>query len=134
MKIKERRVLLYSTYLGGPGSDSASGIAVDAAGNAYVAGETTSRDFPVVPGSFETHRSSSGSEAFVVKLNTGGSDLVYGTFLGGGAVDMKASAVAVDPMGSAYVTGSQPGPSVRRTRDALTDAGSGFLRGLDAPG
>jgi hypothetical protein len=94
--------LIYSTYLGGTGFDSGGGLAIDAAGNAYVAGGTGSFDFPTTPGVFDTL--SDGSEAFVTKLNPTGSALVYSTVLGGTGSE-GASAVVLDPAGDAWVTG-----------------------------
>ncbi|HLI30507.1 MAG TPA: SBBP repeat-containing protein, partial [Terriglobia bacterium] len=95
--------LLYSTFLGGSGSDSGQAIAVDSAGEAYVAGFTFSTDFPVQ----SPLQSSSGgsSDAFIAKLNASGSALVYSTYLGGNGED-KGLGIAVDASGEAYVTGS----------------------------
>jgi YVTN family beta-propeller protein len=92
--------LAYSTYLGGSDTDRASGIAVDAEGNAYLAGKTYSSDFPVTPGAFQT----SYRQTFVAKLNPTGSELVYSTFLGGNGAG-GAWGIAVDESGHAYVTG-----------------------------
>jgi hypothetical protein len=95
--------LVYSTYLGGSGSDGGTGIAVDAAGNAYVTGETASTDFPTAN---PLQPSLGGAEdAFVAKLNPAGSALVYSTYLGGNSDD-SGSGIAVDGAGNAYVTGS----------------------------
>jgi hypothetical protein len=87
--------LVYSTYLGGSGVDSGNGIAVDSSRNAYVTGQTRSTNFPTVN---PLQASSGGGEgdAFVTKLNPGGSALVYSTYLGGSSVDV-GNAVAVDP-------------------------------------
>ncbi len=95
--------LMYSTYLGGTGGEEGTGIAVDAAGNAYVTGVTESTNFPTTPGAFQT-ASGGGVNAFVAKLNPLGTALVYSTYLGGrgGAL---AAGIAVDAGGSAYVTG-----------------------------
>ena len=98
-------VLAYSTYLGGSGGDGGAGIAVDAAGNAYVTGGTSSANFPTTPGAFQTALSSSGGNAFVTKLNATGTALVYSTYLGGSGTD-QGNGIAVDSAGNAYVTGS----------------------------
>ena len=94
--------LVYSTYLGGSVLDSANAIAVDAAGNAYVAGQTSSPDFPVTPEAFQT--SNKGANTFVTKLSPTGGALVYSTYLGGSVFD-SAYAIAVDAAGNAYVAG-----------------------------
>jgi hypothetical protein len=73
--------LLYSTYLGGSGYDNGSGIAVDASGNAYVTGGTSSSDFPTTPGAFQATYGGNG-DAFVSKLNASGSALLYSTTWG----------------------------------------------------
>ena len=107
--------LVYSTFLGGNGGDSGTAVAVDAAGNAYVTGATTSTNFPVTPGAFQTTlpASTCGIESapqpcehiFVAKLNADGSSLDYSTYLGGNGPDFVYG-VAVDSSGSAYVTGT----------------------------
>jgi hypothetical protein len=95
--------LVYSTYLGGGGLDGGRGIAVDSVGNAYVAGQTGSHNFPTTPAAYQT--TFGGSEdAFVAKLNPSGS-VVYSTYLGGSGGD-ASTAIAVDQAGSAYVTGN----------------------------
>ena len=95
-------VLLYSTYLGGSGWDEGFGIAVDSEGNAYVTGVTTSTDFPT--SSPLQVSNSGGYDAFVAKLNTDGSALVYSTYLGGSGLD-GGRGIAVDSKGTACVTG-----------------------------
>ena len=118
--------LVYSTYLGGsrttgPSAPSgsrtnASGIAIDASGNAYVTGKTTSSDFPVTPGAFQARNALSPKpDAFVTKLDSSGSALVYSTYLGG-ADDDSASAIAVDIDGNAFITGSTVSPDFPITR------------------
>src|SRR2546428_3707820 len=103
-------VLAYSTYLGGGGDDFGNGIAVDAAGSAYVTGLTQSSNFPTTLGAVQP-TSHGGAEVFVTKLNPTGSALVYSTYLRGSDFDAGVSvvAVAVDPNCSincsAYVTG-----------------------------
>lgn len=97
--------LLYSTYLGGGGTDEVEGIAVDAAGNAYVTGYTLSSDFPgVTPASLQS-ASGGGRDAFVAKLSPTGAALLYSTYLGGSGSD-SGNGIAIDSSGNAYVTGS----------------------------
>jgi hypothetical protein len=96
--------LLYSTYLGGNNNDLGQGIAVDASGNAYIAGQTFSGNFPTTSGAFQTHFSDLSNAAFLAKLNPAGSALVYSTFIEDNYSD-GAYAVAIDKSGDAYVTG-----------------------------
>ena len=101
--------LVYSTYLGGCGGANCSGnefgydIAVDASGNAYVTGYTESTDFPTTSGAFDTTYNL-GTDAFVAKLNAGGTALTYSTFLGGTSTD-RGVGIAVDTVGNGYITG-----------------------------
>ncbi len=114
--------LVYSTYLGGNGADIARGIAVDAAGSAYITGQTSSGRVPLgQPGDFPLknpaqRQNRGGDVAFVTKLTPDGTGLVYSTYLGGasgsigganggGTGEGYANAIAIDPSGSAYVTG-----------------------------
>jgi hypothetical protein len=96
--------LVYCGYIGGSGGDTAYGIAVDASGNAYVAGQTFSTEatFPATVGPDLTY--AGNGDAFVAKVNVAGTALVYCGYLGGGFGDL-AYGIAVDSMGSAYVTG-----------------------------
>ena len=103
--------LVYSTFLGGAGREQGQGIAVDANGNAYVTGITESFDspftsayegFPVTSGAFQTRGS---FDAFVSKLNSKGSALMYSTYLGGSADVDRGWAIALDDAGNACVTG-----------------------------
>ena len=94
--------LLYSTFLGGAAADLASGIAVDAEGNAYIVGTTKSADFPTIPAYGSSYNG--GADVFVSKLGAAGDVLAYSTFLGG-TRDDYGSAIAVDVAGSAYLAG-----------------------------
>jgi hypothetical protein len=94
--------ILYSTFLGGGGTDAAGKIFVDATGNAYITGHTNSMDFPTADAFQATNQGL--YDAFVSKLNSSGNGLVYSTYLGGSANDY-GQGVAVDNLGSAYVTG-----------------------------
>ena len=95
--------LVYSTYLGGTGHDGGNGIAVDAAGNAYVAGNTASQDFPTLNARQPSYGGGVG-DGFVAKISPGGT-LLYATYLGGSDSD-GLTAIAVTSQGRAYVTGS----------------------------
>jgi hypothetical protein len=96
--------LNYATFLGGGSSDGGFGIAVDDNQAAYVTGFTYSSDFPTTPGSFDTIFDF--SDAFVVKVNPTGSDLLYSTFLGAAAG--QGNDIAIDTTGAAYVIASRP--------------------------
>jgi hypothetical protein len=94
--------ILYSTYLGGSQSDQGWAIAVDASGNAYITGGTSSADFPTANA---LQPAFAGNEdAFVAGVNAAGTALVYSTYLGGRGGEY-GSGVALDTAGSAYVTG-----------------------------
>ena len=95
-------VLLYSTYVGGSGADSGTCIAVDGGGNAYVAGSTTSADFPLAN---PLTNSTVAPDAFVTKLTSSGALMAYSTHLGGNASDV-ANGIAVDSAGDAYIAGT----------------------------
>ena len=105
--------LVYSTYLGGSAATAyADGIAVDGSGNAYVTGYTPSGDFPTTAAAFV---SGSAGGVFVAKLNAAGSALVYAAQVGDG----KASGIAVDSSGNAYVTGIALSPGFPTTAGAF---------------
>ncbi len=95
-------VLVYSTYLGGSLGDNGNGIAVDAAGNAYVTGNTGSTNFPTA--NPLQANNSGGDDVFVTKINATGSAVVYSTYLGGSGNDL-GFAIALASAGNAYVTG-----------------------------
>jgi hypothetical protein len=97
------RTLLYSTYIGGSGFDHAYDVAVDGAGNACVAGDTLSRDFPLANPVQATH--AGGDDAVVVEISSAGDRLLFSSYLGGRGDDSAAS-LAVSPSGRVYVTGT----------------------------
>jgi len=100
--------LIYSTYLGGSGDDSGLGIAVDGSGNAYVTGKTDSPNFPTSSPIQGTKGGAlTTSDAFVTKINAGGTAWSYSTYLGGNGND-AGWGIAVDGAGNAYVTGDTP--------------------------
>jgi hypothetical protein len=95
--------LVYSTFLGGSGFDEGYAIAVDASGNAYVTGNTSSSDFPTTAGAYD-RTYNGGGDVFVTELNAAGNGLIFSTFLGGSSWDI-AYAIGIDTAGSVYVTG-----------------------------
>ncbi|HEV2493118.1 MAG TPA: SBBP repeat-containing protein [Terriglobia bacterium] len=115
--------LVYSTYLGGSGTDRAFGIALDSANNAYVVGDTTSTNFPTTSGVVQASNNGS-SDAFATKLNTAGSALVYSTLLGGSDLD-RATGVAVDAGGHAFVTGLTQSSNFPTAHPFQTNFGGG---------
>ena len=144
--------LIYSTYLCGSGDVQGISIALDTAYNAYVVGGTTSTNFPVTPGAFRT-ANAGGLDAFVAKLNSTGSSLIYSTYLGGSGDDYSYSfsnGIAVDSAGNAYVVGITYSTNFPTTSgafdrtcgsDGLCNAGSGqppqpdnFVTKLNAAG
>ena len=106
-KISPSGQLILSTYLGGSGDDRGNSVAVDANGQAHVAGSTYSRDFPVL--NAWQPASAGNQDAFLAKFNASGSGLVYSTYFGGSngvtGQNEVANAVAVDGGGNAYIAG-----------------------------
>lgn len=105
--------LIYSTYLGGTGGDQGYGIALDSSGDTYITGVTSSSDFPVTCGAFQTvtPTKTAATADFVTRLNATGSALIYSTYLGGSgnqstpALGDVAQSIAVDNIGNAYIAG-----------------------------
>lgn len=133
--------LVYSTFLGGVG-DGGEGynygdgaITVDSSGSAYVTGITDSAAFPTTQGAYSTTCASSPCQsAFVTKLNTTGSGLVYSTFLGGNKEDSGRS-IAVDSSGAAYIGGVTTSTTFPVTPGAIQSSpGAGFVSKLNANG
>jgi hypothetical protein len=134
--------LIYSTYIGGSGADSAAGVAVDSSGNAYITGQTTSQNYPVTEGAFQSkfgYTTDGGSNAFVTKLNPAGTALVYSTYLGGNGEGDQANAIALDKLGDVYITGQTDATNFPLTAGAIqttNDAygGSAFVTKLNPTG
>ena len=136
-------VLVYSTYLGGGrigegfNFDRANGIAVDAEGNAYVTGATSSPNFPLANPYQDALDSNPWVwNAFVVKLSPDGSNLVYSTYLGGSG-QSEGYGIAVDTDGCAYVTGYNWGgsfPLVNPLPDDYAATGQAFVAKLNPTG
>jgi Bacterial Ig-like domain/Beta-propeller repeat len=131
--------LIYSTYLGGSALDQSGFtrvIAVDASGSAYVAGNTTSEDFPTTAGVFDTTHNGD-FDAFVAKFDPMGSELAYSTYIGGCCQDRPLS-IAVDSQGVAYAAGWTESTDFPTTAGAVDTTLGGpsddFVIALDAAG
>jgi hypothetical protein len=127
-------VILTSTYLGGTGEDLAEDVEVDAAGNTYVIGETSSADFPTAS-PFQAMRAGTNPDAFVTKFDQSGA-LVYSTYLGGGGGE-TGRAIEVDAGGNAHVggnTGSADFPTANPIQPTKGAGVDGFVTKLSPSG
>ncbi len=128
--------LVYSTYLGGSSDDYAEGIAVHSSGSAYVAGDTCSGDFPTTAGVVQPSLQGF-CDAFVAKLDPGGTALSFSTFLGGGKVEGAADIAVDEPAGNVYVTGptySGDFPTASALQPAKPNSGTVLYRTGDGGG
>lgn len=109
--------LIYSTFIGSYGNEDVLDIAIDAAGCVYATGSTESTYFPVTVGAFDTSYNGSDGytdDAFVLKLNEQGSDLIYSSYLGGRYAEY-GRAIAVDGSGGVYLCGDTTSPDFPST-------------------
>jgi hypothetical protein len=116
-------ILSYSRLLGGSGLDEAASVAVDAAGNVYIAGTTSSPGFPGAPGA------PGGIDLFVTKLDARGSSILFSTYIGGSGID-EARGMTIDSLGNVYVVGSTTStnfPTVSPRQAANAGESDGFL-------
>ena len=138
--------LVYSTFLGPTGFAEGHAIAVDASGNAYITGRTSSTSFTSA-GAFQTSFGGGSSDAFVEKFNTnlsGAASRIYSTYLGGGGQDFGGNptpagskAIAIDTAGNAYITGQTTStnfPTANAFQPANGGNTDGFLTKLNAAG
>ncbi len=128
--------LLFSTFLGAGSMEVGRSIAVDGSGNVYVAGPVDSWNFPTTPGAFDRNRDGT-TDAFVTKLNSAGSALLYSTFFGGSRYD-SANGMAIDPSGNVVITGDTDSGDLPTTAGAYDTTYGGnydaFVTKLNATG
>jgi hypothetical protein len=123
--------ILYSTYLGGYSWESIDGIAVDNAGNAYLASHTHSTDFPTTPGAWDRTcdncQTNVSTDGAVAKLNADGSEYIYSTLIGGADATGGEvfTGVVIDSAGNAYLTGNTHSIDFPTTTNALQPAFGG---------
>jgi hypothetical protein len=126
-------LLTYSTFLGGTGDESGQGIAVDGNGDAFIAGSTTSTDFPPT-----TNLAPASGCGFVTELNPAGTQQLYSSYLCGTSTMDEAFAIALDPSGKVYVAGTTGSTDFPTTTNALIQSplttnpnGTAFLTKID---
>jgi uncharacterized repeat protein (TIGR01451 family) len=116
--------LVFSTYLGGSSDDQGFSLAIDSSNNIYVAGHTSSTNFPVTAGALQTtcgvNASGSCSNGFALKVPSKGNVLTYSTYLGGsGGLGDSAYGIAIDTNGDAYLAGITGSPNFPTTSGAF---------------
>ena len=134
-KFSPQGALLYSTLLGS-GTTYGEAVAVDSLGSAYVTGQTNASAFPGAPAGGAQHANGGGFDAFVAKLNPGGTALSYFTFLGGAGTE-GGTAIAVDPSFNAYIAGTTTSTGLATGGAAQTTLRGGtnaFVAKLNASG
>lgn len=133
--------MTYATFLGGSGLDSANAVALDSTGNVFVAGSTTSLNFPVSNAFIATNQG--GTDGFISKLNSSATSLIFSTYYGGAGTD-TINALTLDSAANVYVAGETYSanlpvrhavqatkPGIRMTGSVQ---GSGFVAKLDSTG
>jgi hypothetical protein len=133
--------LLWSTYFGGPGDDQPNGLALDAAGDAYICGATSSGlSFPMTPGTFQAPQVSTYN-CFAAKFRGATGELVYSSVFGGSMTWQIAADIAVDSLGRATVVGGTHASDFPTTsgsfdpiKDSPLDSEAGFLTRFTASG
>jgi hypothetical protein len=124
--------IIFSTYLGGNNYDIGQGIAVDSSADVYVTGSTSSANFPTTGSAFQTTYGGN-TDAFVSKLDPSGSKLLFSSYLGGSATDYGL-ALAIDPSGNMFVTGSTQStdfPTVNPVQSGNAGNGDAFVAEID---
>lgn len=117
--------LVYSTHFGGSAKDESHGISIDSNGNAYVTGMTYSSDFPTTIGAFQTEKTGESVGAYVTKINSDGSNLIYSTYLSGSHGD-SGTDIDVDSKGNAYIVGWTTSSDFPTTKGAFQESLNGL--------
>jgi len=128
-KLNPQGAALFITYFGGSQDDIATGVKVHSTGAIYIAGQTSSQDFPTVEALQPTYGGS--QDCFVAKLNDSGQVVHYSTFLGGTSADM-ALALALDEDGHVVVTGTTGSQNFTLINALQDEPGDAQGLGLDA--
>ncbi|MFC1539731.1 SBBP repeat-containing protein, partial [Candidatus Latescibacterota bacterium] len=115
--------LVYSTYIGGTGSDSALDFKIDNSGNAYLTGSTGSSEFPVTSGVFD-ETFNGGYDTYILKLNSLGNGIIFSTFIGGSG-DEGSEGLFVDTFGNVYITGDTNSTDFPTTPGAFDESQNG---------
>ena len=124
LKLGPDGTLLYSTFFGGHNGDIISALSADSAGNIYLAGQSTSQDFPL-KNALQSARPGANS-SYVAKIKADGSDLVYSTYFGGSNID-SISALTTDAAGNTYMAGNTTSGDFPTTANALQTAFNGVF-------
>ncbi len=122
----------YTTWVGGNDDEQAFGIAANASGEAYITGFTSSTNFPTKAGAYKTTNASASHLAFVTKLNSAGTALVYSTYLGGAGSGTDAYDIALNSAGDAYVVGTTLEAGFPATAGSFQTASKGGQEGFAA--
>jgi len=122
-KFNSNGTLIYSTYLGGTGSDCGNGIVVDNSGNIYITGYTYSTDFPITSDAYQNTSGGGNNDAFLSKFNSNGT-LIYSTYLGGTKLD-TGNGIVLDNSGNIYITGYTTSTNFPITSDAYQNTSGG---------
>jgi uncharacterized protein (TIGR03437 family) len=130
VKMSPTGAMVYATFLGGRQDDVGATIAIDSQGNAYIAGATLSKDFPMQQPFQAAYKGGggdtrfSGGDGFVAELNPSGSALLFSSYLGG-SLDDRIAALALDPSGNIWVAGHTMSKDFPVTADAPQGTNSG---------
>jgi hypothetical protein len=134
-KIKsDGSALVFSTYYGGSGDEWGQRVRVDAAGNVYAGGNTSSTDLPTVNAVQPT--AGGGGDGFLLKIKADGSALIYATYVGGSGQDL-GSDIAIDSKGNAYLMGATSStdfPTVNAIQPTNHGGNDAFVSGVSADG